>query len=73
MAAIYGVWLTVAAGVTAMLISFVFLLAGNFIYRLIGESGTMLVTRIMGVLIATIAVSYIRVGITGYLRMWRPT
>ena len=71
MAAIYGMWLTVAAGVAAMLVSLVLLLAGNFIHRVIGESGTMLVTRIMGVLIATIAVSYIRVGIVGYLRMWR--
>ena len=73
LAAIYGVWLTVAGGVAAMIVSLAFLLAGNLIHRLIGESGIMLVTRIMGVLVATIAVSYIRAGIAGYLQMWQST
>ena len=54
-----------------MLVSLLLLLAASFIHRLIGDSGTDLVSRVMGVLIAAIAVSYIHEGILGYVRTWR--
>lgn len=63
---IHGIWVTAAAAVAAMLISLVILMSAGFLHRLIGTSGADLVTRIMGVLIATIAVSYIRIGVRGY-------
>lgn len=71
LAAVHGVWMTSAAAVAAMLVSLLLLLAAGFIHRLIGDSGTDLVSRVMGVLIAAIAVSYVREGILGYLEMWR--
>ena len=70
LAAVHGIWMTMAAMVTVMLISLLLLLAAGFIHRLIGDSGTDLVSRIMGVLIAAIAVSYMREGILGYLKTW---
>ena len=63
---IHGIWLTAAAATAAMLVSLLILLCAGFLHRLIGTQGADLVTRIMGVLIATIAVSYIRVGVQGY-------
>jgi len=66
---IHGVWLTAAAAAAAMLVSLIVLLCAGFLHRLIGTQGADLVTRIMGVLIATIAVSYIRVGVRGYFHV----
>ena len=68
LAAIHGVWFTALAGIVAMLISFLMLLSARIVYRLIGESGTDLISRIMGVLIAAIAVSYIRSGFVELLK-----
>lgn len=68
LAAIHGIPVTAAAGLVAMFICLLVFLSARFIHRLIGSSGTDLVTRVMGVLVATIAVSYIRTGITGILR-----
>lgn len=69
LAAINGVWITALAGVVAMFLALGLLMAAGFINRLIGNTGADLVTRIMGVLIATIAVSYIRIGIKGYIKL----
>ena len=55
--------------VAALLIVLALLFAAGLIHRLIGDSGANLITRIMGVLIATIAVSYIRIGVRGYLKL----
>lgn len=65
LAASHGVILTSLAAIAAMLISLALLLLAPFIYRLVGEIGTDLISRIMGLLIAAIAVSYIREGIVG--------
>lgn len=67
LAAIHGVWMTAIAAVVAMLISLVIFLSSNFVHRLVGDTGTDLISRVMGVLIATIAVGYIREGILGLL------
>jgi len=67
-ARVYGVWFTSLAVVAAMVLCLLVLLSRSFIYRLIGESGTDLVTRIMGILVATIAVGYMRTGIVGVLK-----
>jgi multiple antibiotic resistance protein len=67
-ARVYGVWFTSLAVVAAMILCLLVLLSRSFIYRLIGESGTDLVTRIMGILVATIAVGYMRTGIVGVLK-----
>lgn len=67
-ARVYGVWFTSLAVIAAMILCLLVLLSRSFIYRLIGESGTDLVTRIMGILVATIAVGYMRTGIIGVLK-----
>ncbi|MGC8863817.1 MAG: MarC family protein [Armatimonadota bacterium] len=68
LAAIHGVWFTVAAAVVSMLICLVIFVSTNLVQRVLGDSGANLVTRVMGILIATIAVSYIRDGVFGCLR-----
>lgn len=68
LASIHGVLLTSIAAIAAMLICLVVFLSSRLVCRLIGDSGTQLVTRIMGVLIAAIAVAYIREGLAGALQ-----
>ncbi|MHB9037389.1 MAG: MarC family protein [Armatimonadota bacterium] len=63
LAAIHGVWITTIAALIAMLVCLLTFMASGFIHRLIGDSGTALVSRVMGVLIVAIGISYIRVGI----------
>jgi multiple antibiotic resistance protein len=68
LAAIHGVWFTVLAALASMVICVVIFLCADLVQRVLGEAGVNLVTRVMGILIATIAVSYIRDGIFGSLR-----
>lgn len=68
LARIHGVWLAAGGVVAAMLISLVLFLSSRFIHRLIGDAATDLISRVMGVFVATIAVSYIRVGIIDVIR-----
>jgi multiple antibiotic resistance protein len=62
-AAIYGPWVTAGAVVAAMIISLAIFLSTRLIHRLIGNTTTDLISRVMGVFVATIAVSYIRIGV----------
>lgn len=71
LAAIHGVFITSLAALAAMLISLMLFLMARFMYRLMGDMGTDLVSRVMGVLIATIAISYIRAGVTGFVQVLR--
>jgi multiple antibiotic resistance protein len=63
LAAIHGVWITTLAALIAMLVCLLTFMASAVIHRLIGDSGTALVSRVMGVLIVTIGISYMRIGI----------
>lgn len=67
-AAVYGIWITAAAAVAAMIISLVIFLSTRLIHRLIGNTTTDLISRVMGVFVATIAISYIRVGVLNVIR-----
>ena len=69
LAAIHGIWITAAAAVAAMAISLGLFLSSRFIHRIIGDAATDLISRVMGVFIATIAISYIRVGVFEMIRM----
>jgi len=71
LAALHGVLMTVLAGIAAMLVCLVILLSTRLIDRLVGDSGAALLTRLMGVLMATIAVSYIRTGIIESIKLYR--
>lgn len=63
LAAIHGIWMTALAGFISMVISTVLFLSARFVHRIIGDAATDLVSRVMGVFVATIAVSYIRLGV----------
>lgn len=65
LAAIHGVLMTSLAAIAAMLISLAVFLLTRFVYRFIGPGLTDLISRIMGVLIAALAISYIRYGVIG--------
>lgn len=69
LARIHGVWITAGAVVAAMLVCLLLFLSSRWIHRLIGDAATDLISRVMGVFIATIAVSYIRVGVLDVIRM----
>ncbi len=71
LAAMHGVWFTAVAGLVSMLICLLIFLSAGFVQRVLGESGTDLVTRVMGILVATIAVGYIREGIFSSVRDFR--
>ncbi len=67
-AALYGPWETAGAVVAAMIISLAIFLSTRLIHRILGNAATDLISRVMGVFVATIAVSYIRVGILHLIR-----
>jgi len=71
LAAMHGVVFTALAALASMLVCLLLLLSTGLVQRLLGESGANLVTRVMGILIATIAVSYIREGIFSSLKAFR--
>lgn len=71
LAAIHGVLLTLLAACLAMLVCLLILLSARMVCRLIGDSGAALLTRVMGVFIATIAISYIRTGVTETISLYK--
>jgi multiple antibiotic resistance protein len=70
LAAIHGVLMTTIAAIVAMLISLLLLLLTGPIYRVLGKIGSDLISRVMGVLIAAIAVGYIRTGVVDLIRKY---
>lgn len=60
----YGVVITAIGAVLAMFASLLVFLSAGFLHKLIGSSGTDLARRVVGVLIAAVGISYIRIGIT---------
>lgn len=70
LAGIHGIARTAGAAVVAMAVSLVVLLSARSIHRIIGDSGADMFTRLMGMLIAAIAISYIRAGIVNIIAAW---
>jgi multiple antibiotic resistance protein len=71
LAGIHGIAKTACAAVVAMALSLVVLLSSRQIHRLIGDSGADMFTRLMGMLIAAIAISYIRSGVINIVAAWK--
>ena len=69
LAASHGVWFTALGVVAAMTISLALFLTSRFIHRLIGDAATDLISRVMGVFVATIAISYMRLGVMEMINM----
>jgi multiple antibiotic resistance protein len=53
------------------LVSFVALYLGARLIRLVGEGGVHIATRVMGIVLAALAVQYVLNGITGYYQLLR--
>jgi multiple antibiotic resistance protein len=48
------------------IVSFVALLLGSRLIKLLGEGGVHIATRVMGIVLAALAVQYVLNGVTGY-------
>ena len=51
------------------IISFISLYLGSRLMRLLGEGGVNIATRVMGIVLAALAVQYVLNGITGYYEL----
>lgn len=60
---LYGLWITVAAVLIAFAVSFLIFRFVGLFYRLLGEVGSDVIAKIMGMLLAAIAIRFIREGI----------
>jgi multiple antibiotic resistance protein len=69
---LYGLPITLLAIIISFLICLLVLYYTSGIYRVLGESGSDVISRIMGILLAAIAVNYIREGITGFIMSFKP-
>jgi multiple antibiotic resistance protein len=58
----YGLWITVAAVVITFMISFLVFQFVGILFRVLGTTGSDVVAKIMGMLVAAIAVQYMRQG-----------
>ncbi|ARN75509.1 MarC family protein [Oceanicoccus sagamiensis] len=61
--------ITVAAMLSVLVVVLVFLFAGSAIHRLIGDSGASLISRVMGLILASIAVSSVLEGVKTYFAL----
>lgn len=59
----YGLWVTVTAVVLTFSVCFLIFRCVNLLYRILGETGSDVIAKIMGMLIAAIAVQFIRQGV----------
>jgi len=60
---LYGLWITVAAVVASFAASALIFRYVNLFYRLLGKTGSDVIAKIMGMLLAAIAVQFIRQGV----------
>ncbi len=66
---LYGVFIAAGAAVVVVFITWIILRYMGSIYRVLGETGSLVVARVVALLIAAIATQYILVGITHYVSM----
>ncbi|MBI2844021.1 MAG: MarC family protein [Armatimonadetes bacterium] len=66
-----GVLIASLAVTLAFFVTWLILRSSVFIFRILGESGSDIIGRIMGILLAAIAIVYIREGILGIVRTAR--
>jgi multiple antibiotic resistance protein len=66
---LYGMGITLAAVAVNFIISGLVLYFGEWIYDKIGKTGSMIIAKVMAIMLAAIAVKFIRVGIFSLLKM----
>ena len=58
-----GTFITVIAALMTLLSSWIILVNGHLLYRTLGEHWTNVISRVMGIILAAIAVEFIRKGV----------
>lgn len=66
---LYGYWVVLSAIIVCFALIWIVLLFADRIYAVLGKNGALILTKIASILIAAIAVQFIRQGITGILRL----
>lgn len=66
----YGILLTVVSIATNVLLAGVVMLSSNFLSRLLGNAGTRVVSKLASLILATLAVMFIRSGIASVIKYW---
>ena len=61
--------LTSVTMLSVLVVVLVFLLAASFIHRLIGDSGASIISRVMGLILASVAVASVLAGIKEYFAL----
>ncbi|MCJ7631295.1 hypothetical protein MUP77_02670, partial [Candidatus Bathyarchaeota archaeon] len=64
----YGAIVTILAVVITFAIVWLILRYSNAIYRILGKNGTLVISKLMALFIAAIAVQYIQEGIFSLIR-----
>ncbi len=59
----YGLWVTVAAVILSFTVSFLIFRYVVYLYRILGKTGSDVIAKIMGMLLAAIAVQFVRQGL----------
>ncbi len=65
----HGVWMTSLAVLIAMVVCLLIFLSARLIHCIVGESAADLLSRLMGVFVAAIAIAYIRAGVLAFIKM----
>ena len=60
---LYGLWITFISVIVTFIVSFLILWYVNLFYRILGKTGSDVIAKIMGMLLAAIAVQFMRQGI----------
>ncbi len=63
----HGILITLIAAIIALFCTWLILRYSNYLYKILGKSGSNIITRIMGLILAAIAVQFIIKGITGVM------
>ena len=65
----HGIFITTIAVLVAMLICLILFLLARLIHCIIGDQAADLLSRLMGVFVAAIAIAYIRAGVLAFIKM----
>ncbi len=65
----FGILIAVLAVVIVLSITWVILRFMNSVYKVLGKTGALVISRVMALLIASLAIQYILTGITHYLAL----
>jgi multiple antibiotic resistance protein len=66
---LYGYWVVLSAIIACFALIWIVLFFADHIYAILGKNGSLILTKIASILIAAIAVQFIRQGIMGIMRI----